>query len=1128
MKMKAGSKTKNEILTRVKISSLIVTALLVLILAYTPTSAEPVPDRDPGRAQATAIPQSASVMFIENVGQFASDALFQVSGGNSTIWLAEDAMWLTIVERSSGNALEHSRDGKRANTGQNDEPLRGVNIKLGFVGAAPHPRLEPFDRLDTHVSYFTGNAPEQWHADVPVWRGVRYVNIYPGVDLEVSSKDDSWTWQFIVRDPQFAISNVRLRVEGADALTVDSSHFRFTTPVGDFTLPLPSAEEGILASNQPHIFDSGCRVFDIASPFSQLPSSAASLSTHDASDDLVYSTFLGGGAGADYHSTVGHAIAVDGAGNAYVTGQTTAYDFPTTPGAFDTSFNGYYDIFVTKLNANGTGLVYSAFLGGDDEEDSSDIIVDGTGNAYITGLTESPGFPTTRRAFDTTCGTDGNCNSSLDAFVVKINPTGTSLVYSTFLGGERYEEGKGIAIDAGGAAYVTGGTNSHGFPTTPGAFDTDMDTYRLGQVFVTKFNPTGIGLVYSTFLGGWKGESGEAIAVDEAGNAYVTGSTSSNDFPTTWETCVYGINSPDDAFVTKLNPTGTGLVYSTCLHGWEGEWGYAISVDGIGNAYVTGSTESENFPTTPGAFDTSFDGSSDGFVAKLNTNAEGTGLVYSTFLGGVTSSDIDVSEAGSVYISGHYGVIELLNANGTGMLYSNSLSGGRTSSIVADGAGNIYVTGSAGSDFPTTPGAFDTSHSGFADAFVAKLAIGAHSISGQMLDDNSVPIAGVQILVNGKHAATTSVSGQYTIPDLPASTYVLTPTKANCLFTPLTRTVSVPPDTAGQDFEGHYVFDISGRVLDVHGNPSAGVAVSAGLGHSTVTDVDGSYIIKNLEAGTYTIAPSKSGCTFTPSTRTLTGPPDAIEQDFEMDCEFDISGRVLDGSHNPFPGVQISADDEYWATTDASGAYAITDLQAGTYTLTPILSGYTFWPATRVATLPPDTTGQSFTVLPEPVSITLSLSGTASIPTVLSFTDTQGLVTTLQFPAGVVTTTTIIVLTPTLAWGGTGSTFAGHAFEIEAYRDNILYPDLTFRVPVTVTIRYSNQDMRVISDESQLALLWWTGHEWQNASQTCDSTLLYPPDVLNNVLSLPICHSSLFALFGPTHQMYLPLTLRNY
>ncbi len=405
---------------------------------------------------------------------------------------------------------------------------------------------------------------------------------------------------------------------------------------------------------------------------------------------LVYSTYLGGsGSGNDE----GFDIAVDGIGAAYVTGTTNSSDFPTTLGAFDpfidNSLNGFSDVFVTKLSPGGS-LVYSTYLGGSSNDEGFSIAVDGTGAAYITGRTTPyiPGettvhlfFPTTFGAFDTTFTSFDGIN---DIFVTKLSPDGSSLIYSTYLGGSGDEEGISIAVDGAGVAYITGTTDSANFPVTLTAFDPSLD--GSSDAFVTKLSPDGSALLYSTYLGGSDDDYGYGIAVDGAGAAYVTGSTSSSNFFTTSRAFDTVLDGFADAFVTKLSSDGSALLYSTYLGGSDFEEGSSIAVDGTGVAYVTGGTNSLDFPTTPMDSDVTPNGGNDVFVTRLS--ADGGSLIYSTYLGGIE------------------------NEFGSG--------------IVVSGPGFVYVVGTTNSfDFPTTLGAHDTSYGGsFDDSFVAKLLAG--------------------------------------------------------------------------------------------------------------------------------------------------------------------------------------------------------------------------------------------------------------------------------------------------------------------------------------------------------------------------------------------------------------------
>jgi hypothetical protein len=325
---------------------------------------------------------------------------------------------------------------------------------------------------------------------------------------------------------------------------------------------------------------------------------------------LEYATYLGGS-----DSDWGKGIAIDDVGNAHLTGYTDSENFPSTAGAFDTTYNGgSWDAFVVKLNSQGSSLEYATFLGGGDVDNGQDIALDGSGNAYVTGLTGSLDFPITTEAFDTLQ------NGSYDAFVAKFNPSGDSLTYSSYLGGSQADYAYGIVVDGSGSAHLTGKTVSVDFPTTAGAYDSEYGGGYASDVFVAKFNSTGNGLEYSTFMGGASGDEGRGIVLDHSGSACLAGYTWSEDFPTTlgaYSRTHSGYYS--DAFMAKLSATGSALEYSTLLGGNSIDLCWDLAVDGAGYAYVTGETKSTDFPTTAAAFCTSITGNyADVFVVKLN------------------------------------------------------------------------------------------------------------------------------------------------------------------------------------------------------------------------------------------------------------------------------------------------------------------------------------------------------------------------------------------------------------------------------------------------------------------------------------------------------------------------------
>ncbi len=458
-------------------------------------------------------------------------------------------------------------------------------------------------------------------------------------------------------------------------------------------------------------------------------------------------TYLGGPGGE-----MGVDATYDAAGYVIVGGWTTSANFPTTPGAYDTTPSAGGDIFIAKFDADVTTLIAATLVGGSDVEGANAMAVDGVGNIYLTGYTHSADFPTTLGTYDNTRAGD------MDLFLVKVDPTLSTILYSTYLGGAlaTYDTVSGLTVDASGNAYLTGLAYSPDFPVTAGAYDTSLGDSQ-GDAFVTKINPAGGGptdLVYSTFLGGGAEDWGRSVVVDSAGNAYIAGRTVSAEFPTTAGAFDTSYNGPwADAFVTKLNPSGTGLVYSTFLGGRRFDDAYGVAIDGAGNAFVTGRTWSSDFPTTFGAFDTTFNGkpgstSPDAYVTKLNT--AGSGLVYSTFLGGKSEDlgrEIVVDADGSAYVAGHtyssaYPVtadgfdtsyngnadafLTRLNTAGSALVYSTFLGGtgeDQERSLAVSSLGNVYLTGyTVSTNFPVTSGAYDTSHNGGWDIFAGRMA----------------------------------------------------------------------------------------------------------------------------------------------------------------------------------------------------------------------------------------------------------------------------------------------------------------------------------------------------------------------------------------------------------------------
>ena len=602
------------------------------------------------------------------------------------------------------------------------KPPRSI-VRMKLRGANPKPEIEGLDQLATRSNYFTGSDPTAWRTDVPNYARVRYAEVYPGIDLVYYGSQRRLEYDFIVA-PGSDPGIIEIGFGGIQDFEISrTGELLLHTPVGDMRQSKPVAYQEL----------NGVRE-EVAVNYIPLGTGRIGfqLGDYDPSRQLVidpvlvYSTYLGG-SGFDQ----GYAIAVDSLGNAYVTGQTAAIDFPTTAGAFQTNYGGG-DAFVAKLNPSGSALVYSTYISG---ASGNGIAVDSAGNAYITGDAGPLSFPTTAGAFQT-------APVGSDTFITKLNPSGSALVYSARFGGNLDDFGRGIALDGAGNAYITGWTVCRStictFPTV-NAFQPNFAGGN-NDAFVTKIDSTGTSLIFSTYLGGGKiingtEDWGEAIAVDSFGSAYVTGYTYSPDFPVTagaFDTTRAGL----DAFVTKFTPDGASLVYSTFLGGAGREQGQGIAVDANGNAYVTGITESfdspftsayEGFPVTAGAFQTK--GSYDAFVTKLNS--KGSALIYSTYLGGTAGVDrgwaIALDAANNAYVTGDtastnfpianaiqagFGggatdvFVTKLNASGSALVYSTFLGGNLTDEgrgIASNGSGDVFVTGDTSSaNFPTS------------------------------------------------------------------------------------------------------------------------------------------------------------------------------------------------------------------------------------------------------------------------------------------------------------------------------------------------------------------------------------------------------------------------------------------
>jgi len=601
-------------------------------------------------------------------------------------------------------------------------PRNSAVLRMKLLNANPAANVSGAEELPGKSNYLIGNDRRKWHSNVPTYAKVKYEEIYPGVDLVYYGTGRQLEYDFIVApgaDPR----RIQFDLQGAKRVSLDQK--------GDL---LVSMNEGEVRWHRPVVYQErdktrqeiGARYVIKDKNRVEFEVAAYDPRTTLFIDPLIYSTYLGG-SGVDQ----GNSIAVDSTGNAYVTGGTTSTDFPTLS-PVQPANAGSTDVFVAKLNPTGSALLYSTYLGGSAFDRGNGIAVDGSGSPYVTGETNSIDFPTSNPVQPASGGL-------ADAFVAKLNPTGSALVYSTYLGGTDDDVGFGIAVDGSRNAYITGWTRSTNFPTV-----NPLQSSEGGEedAFIAKLNPAGSALLYSTYLGGTSSDIGLGIAV-HAGNAYVTGLTGSANFPT-MKPLQPAYAGGTDAFVAKLSPAGSALVYSTYLGGGRNDQGNGIAVDSSGNAYITGFTISIDFPTLK-PLQAVLRGGFDAFVSKINST--GSALVYSTYVGGSaddSGNGIAVDQSGSAYVTGSTqstnfrsvrslqptngglsdAFVFKLNPSESGFAYSTYLggSGDDFGYGIAQHAGNVYVIGQTSStNFPTI-NPLQPANAGNGDAFVSEIS----------------------------------------------------------------------------------------------------------------------------------------------------------------------------------------------------------------------------------------------------------------------------------------------------------------------------------------------------------------------------------------------------------------------
>jgi Beta-propeller repeat/Cep192 domain 4 len=652
----------------------------------------------------------------------------------------------------------------------------GSSLRLQFVNSNPDAPMTHSDKLVGKINYLIGDNPRFWHTNVPTFAKVTQHDLYPGVDVVNYGTQQQLEYDFVI-SPGADPRAIALSFVGAKRLRLDENgDLIVSAAAGDVRMRRPLAyqqnaagERQLIAANY---VVSGSRGV------------AISVGEYDAARTLVidpileYSTYFGGS-----NIDGSNAIAVAQDKTAFIAGGTFSTDFPTAHplqpnhGGPDDFFR---DAFVAKLSADGSTLLYATYLGGKNEDVVNGIAVDTFGNAYVTGTTTSPDFPVTPGSFNTECGGDGSCGATFNpqhlivsnAFVTKLNPAGSALIYSGFLGEYENVKGQAIAVDANQIAYVTGQVEPNGIPTVPIVppnvppppffISSNAAQAAVGgatDAFLSKISATGATILYATYIGGGNEEIGYGVAVDLNANAYVTGLSYSPNFPVTGSALQATNGGAGDAFVTKINTGGGVFAYSTLLGGAGVDQGNGIAVDPNGNIYVAGETSSAGLFASPRPYG----GNGDAFVAKFNPSLVGAAsLTYFTYLGGSladTGGGVAIDASGDAYVTGstvsadfptvgavfqpEYGggnadaFVAKIDPSGANIIYSSFLGGSNTESgngIAVDSIGSAYVTGQTCSlDFPLT-NPEQASSGGNCDAFVSRISV----LNGIILNPNGL------------------------------------------------------------------------------------------------------------------------------------------------------------------------------------------------------------------------------------------------------------------------------------------------------------------------------------------------------------------------------------------------------
>jgi hypothetical protein len=791
--------------------------------------------------------------FEANQGQANPQVRFLSRGNGYSLFLTDSAAVLALTKGDPAKKGAHSA-GFSGNLPDTEHTKTNV-VRMELAGASHYLHITGAEQFPSTVNYVIGNDPAKWHSNLPTYAKVKYAGVYPGVDLVYYGNQRQLEYDFVVA-PGADPKHVKLHFAGATKLKLNAD--------GDLGV---IGRNGEIAFRKPIVYQmkDGQRQ-PVEGRFKLLGRNGVgfTLGDYDRRRDLVidpvlaYSTYLGGSGGQDR----ANAIAVDNDGNAYVAGVTNSPDFPTVKPLQGTlSPQAFTIAFVSKINAEGSAFVYSTYLGGNGVDGATGIAVDTSGNAYVTGYAADAEFPTVNPLQ----GTDHS--PSYNAFISKVSADGSSLLFSTYLGGsgQNGDLAECIALDTDGNAYIAGYTESSDFPTL---HPLQSSLKGRANAFLSKIKADGSALMYSTFLGGTNVDEAFAIATDASGNAYVAGQTLSTDFPTVKALEGTLLSSSGDGLVSKINASGSALVYSTYLGGsaatdpYYGDHADGIAVDSGGDAYVTGTTLSADFPLVKPLLSTLV-GEESAFVSRIKS--DGSAFVYSTYLGGYNYGyAIAADSKQNAYVGGQtycltlpminpvqscteneiqslaYAFISRINADGSAITFSTPLGGGSDYAfgVALDPSGDVYLAGlTESSTFPTV-GAIEKILLGVQDGFVAKihLTLGATGTTSRLSSSANPASIGESVvftlMVAGSGGNTPVPTGTMTLLD--GSSVLGTQSLDSsgvAIFSIDTLTVGAHAITANYSGDSVYA-PSSASLTETIAGPAASISVVSGSGQT--------------------------------------------------------------------------------------------------------------------------------------------------------------------------------------------------------------------------------------------------------------------------------------------------------